>query len=118
MARADVRKKAASSSAAAGAGTPASAPAEPPIAFEAALAQLEEVVDRLEGGELDLEVALASFEQGVRLTRQCAEQLDTAERRIEVLMKEGDGLMVRPFEGGPADDLVAGDAPDSESGED
>ena len=42
-------------------------------------------VDRLEGGELELEAALASFEQGVALTRRCAQQLEAAEERIELL---------------------------------
>ena len=76
-----------------------------PVAFEAALERLETVVDRLESGDLELESALASFEEGVRLTKQCAEQLDAAERRIEVLMKEGDAWVARPFEaeGGPDD---------------
>lgn len=124
MARADVRKKAASSSAAAasaGDGAPASAGSganEAPIAFEAALAKLEEVVDRLEGGELELEVALTSFEEGVRLTRQCADQLDTAERRIDVLMKEGDGWVERSFEGDPGDEPDGEHAADDDSGED
>jgi exodeoxyribonuclease VII small subunit len=67
------------------------------LSFEAALARLEEVVDRLEGGELELEAALASFEEGVRLTRHCAEQLGAAERRIEVLLQEGNEWVARPF---------------------
>jgi exodeoxyribonuclease VII small subunit len=70
----------------------------PPASFEAALERLETVVDRLESGDLELEAALTSFEEGVRLTRQCAEQLDAAERRIEVLMKEGDAWVARPFD--------------------
>jgi exodeoxyribonuclease VII small subunit len=86
-----------------------------PIAFEAALERLETVVDRLESGDLELESALTSFEEGVRLTKQCAEQLDAAERRIEVLMKEGDAWVARPFDAaGEADDEPAPDAPDEE----
>jgi len=69
------------------------------LSFEAALQRLEGVVDRLEGGDLELEAALASFEEGVRLTRRCAEELDSAERRVEVLMKEGAEWVARPFEG-------------------
>jgi len=68
-----------------------------PLAFEAAMARLEAVVDRLEGGELELEAALASFEEGVRLTRHCAEQLDAAERRIELLLQDGEDWVARPF---------------------
>jgi len=82
----------------------ASAPAEPAgepggePAFEAALDELEALVDRLEDGDLALEQALATFERGVALSRRCAELLDRAERRIEVLVREGDGVAVAPFE--------------------
>ena len=75
------------------------------LSFEATLARLEQVVDRLEGGDLELEAALASFEEGVRLTRHCAQQLEAAERRIEILLEEGDALVTRPFD----DDDANGD---------
>jgi exodeoxyribonuclease VII small subunit len=67
------------------------------LGFEAALARLEGVVARLESGELPLEAALAAFEEGVALTRHCAEQLARAERRIEVLVHEGGRLVERPY---------------------
>ncbi|HEY5659100.1 MAG TPA: exodeoxyribonuclease VII small subunit [Myxococcota bacterium] len=66
--------------------------------FETALSQLEEIVDRLEEGDLELEAALAAFEQGVALSRRCAEQLARAERRIEVLIREGENWQAQPFE--------------------
>jgi exodeoxyribonuclease VII small subunit len=66
--------------------------------FEASLDGLEAIVDRLEAGDLPLEEALAAFEAGVALTRRCAEQLGAAERRIEVLVKEGANWVERPFE--------------------
>jgi exodeoxyribonuclease VII small subunit len=66
--------------------------------FEASLDDLEGIVDRLEAGELPLEEALAAFEAGVALTRRCAEQLEAAERRIEVLVKAGGNWVERPFE--------------------
>ena len=65
--------------------------------FEAALARLEALVDRLEQGDLELEAALAAFEEGVALARRCATQLGDAERRIEVLMREGGGWVTRPL---------------------
>jgi len=68
------------------------------LSFERALERLEDVVERLEGGELPLEEALAAFEEGVQLSRRCAEQLTVAERRIEVLVEQGDGVEVRPFD--------------------
>jgi len=66
--------------------------------FETALEQLEAIVDRLEQGDLDLEDALRAFEAGVGLTRRCAKQLSDAERRIEVLVREGERWVARPFE--------------------
>jgi exodeoxyribonuclease VII small subunit len=68
------------------------------LGFEAALARLETIVDRLEQGDLELEQALAAFEEGVALTRRCAGQLEDAERRIEVLVREGEKWIARPFE--------------------
>jgi exodeoxyribonuclease VII small subunit len=66
--------------------------------FEWSLEKLESIVDRLEEGDLPLETALAVFEEGVALTRRCAEQLGAAERRIELLVREGASWGVRPFE--------------------
>ena len=65
--------------------------------FEEALQRLEAIVDRLEEGDLELEAALAAFEDGVSLTRRCAGQLEDAERRIEVLVREGEKWIARPF---------------------
>lgn len=74
------------------------------LPFEAALERLEEIVQRLEAGDLPLEEALAAFEEGVGLSRRCAQQLDAAERRIEVLLEEGGELRARPFAGGDEGD--------------
>jgi exodeoxyribonuclease VII small subunit len=68
------------------------------LGFEDALARLETIVDRLEQGDLELEQALAAFEEGVALTRRCAGRLEDAERRIEVLVREGEKWIARPFE--------------------
>lgn len=59
--------------------------------FEASLNELERIVKQLEDGDLPLEESLKLFEDGVRLSRECRERLTSAERRIEVLMKEADG---------------------------
>jgi exodeoxyribonuclease VII small subunit len=56
--------------------------------FEASLQELEKIVRRLEDGDLPLEYSLRLFEDGVRLSRQCQERLDQAERRIEVLLQD------------------------------
>lgn len=59
--------------------------------FEASLKELEKIVRGLEEGDLSLEESLKLFEDGVRLSRECQERLNQAERRIEVLLKDGDG---------------------------
>ena len=59
--------------------------------FEAALDKLEEIVKKLEGGDLSLDDSLEIFEEGVRLARICNARLEAAERRIEVLMKDEKG---------------------------
>jgi exodeoxyribonuclease VII small subunit len=59
--------------------------------FEASLQELEKIVRRLEDGDLPLEESLKLFEKGVRLSRECQERLNQAERRIEVLLKDEDG---------------------------
>ena len=81
-----------------GAASPASDSENLP--FEASLEKLEKIVDRLEAGEVELEEALAAFEEGVRLARRCSEQLERAERRVEILVQEGREVVARPFEDG------------------
>lgn len=100
----------------------AAGPAAP--SFEAALAELEAVVGRLESGDLPLEQALEAFESGVKLSRQCTATLDAAERRIEILMADrgGAGVRVEAFGAGRRDaqtaDSDAGtNGPDAEDGE-
>jgi exodeoxyribonuclease VII small subunit len=61
--------------------------------FEAAIAELESVVKKLEEGDLALEQSLALYERGVQLSRFCHARLEDAERRIEILSERGD---VRP----------------------
>ena len=57
--------------------------ASPP--FEQSLAELEDIVAQLEGGELGLDDALEQYEQGVTRLKQCHQQLERAEQRIELL---------------------------------
>lgn len=67
--------------------------------FETSLAELEDIVAKLEDGDLPLEKSLELFEKGIKLSRECRERLTSAERRIEILMKEADGsLSTREFE--------------------
>jgi exodeoxyribonuclease VII small subunit len=72
---------------------------EQPKSFEASLEALEEIVHQLESGDLPLEKSLELFEDGIRLSRQCQERLNQAERRIEVLLRDNQGRpVVSPFE--------------------
>jgi len=58
--------------------------------FEAAIAELDAVVRKLEDGDLTLESSLALYERGVQLSRYCHARLDEADRRIEVLNERGE----------------------------
>ncbi|MBN1255570.1 MAG: exodeoxyribonuclease VII small subunit [Deltaproteobacteria bacterium] len=67
--------------------------------FEESLQELEEIVNRLEEGDLPLEEALKLFEEGVRLSRSCHTKLDEAQKRVEIVFKDESGKMTtRPFE--------------------
>jgi len=59
--------------------------------FETALSELEQIVAKLETGDLPLEASLELFEKGIKLSRECRERLSKAERRIEILMKDANG---------------------------
>lgn len=65
--------------------------AEKKQTFETSLADLEKIVRRLEDGDLALEESLKLFEDGVKLSRECQERLNRAERRIEVLIRDENG---------------------------
>lgn len=64
---------------------------EQPVNLEEALAELEQLVEQLETGELPLETAMKKFEDGVRLTRVCQAALKDAEQRVQMLLKNADG---------------------------
>jgi exodeoxyribonuclease VII small subunit len=58
--------------------------------FEAAIAELESIVKKLEEGDMPLEQSLALYERGVQLSRFCHGRLEEAERRIDVLTDRGE----------------------------
>jgi exodeoxyribonuclease VII small subunit len=58
--------------------------------FEAAIAELESIVKKLEEGDIALEQSLALYERGVQLSRFCHARLEEAERRIEILNERGE----------------------------
>ena len=68
------------------------------LTFEQALKRLEEIVEALETEDLDLNKSLQFFEEGVSLSRHCNQQLQAAEKRIDVLLTKADGpLAAEPF---------------------
>lgn len=69
-----------------------------PLDFEQSLADLQALVERLEGGELSLEDSLTAFEQGIRLTRDCQAALTQAEQKVQILMERDGELEEAPFE--------------------
>jgi exodeoxyribonuclease VII small subunit len=71
----------------------ASAAAVADLPFDAALAQLAEVVGRLESGGLPLETSIALYERGVALHARCARLLDDAELRVQRLVEEAGGAL-------------------------
>jgi len=89
----------------------------PDLDFEKALADLERVVDELEKGGLSLNESLARFERGVRLSRFLRNELDKAEKKIEILLKDDKGgvhpesFSLEEAEGGESPATKAGTAP-------
>ena len=84
-----------------------------PANFETQLASLERIVRELERGDLPLERSLELFEEGVRLSRECQERLNEAERRIEVLLRGPDGAgLVAPFGAAELDEEAGGGGDD------
>jgi exodeoxyribonuclease VII small subunit len=68
--------------------------------FETSLSTLERIVAQLESGDLPLERSLELFEEGIGLVRDCQSQLQDAERKVELLLRERGEIKVVPFENG------------------
>lgn len=67
--------------------------------FEESLEKLEEIVRRMEAGEMTLEESLKAFEEGIKLSRLCMKKLDEADRRVELLLREEGEFATKPFVG-------------------
>jgi exodeoxyribonuclease VII small subunit len=61
------------------------------IKFEDALKKLEKIVEELEGGDLSLDEALKKYQEGIELSRACAQRLESAKKKIDVLVKNKKG---------------------------
>ncbi len=78
-----------------GSGTALSPVAVSGLDFEAALAELEALVGRMEEGEMTLEQSLSDFERGIALTRTCQQALTAAEQKVSLLVdKDGETALV------------------------
>lgn len=69
-------------------------PADNPASFESAMAELAQLVARMEAGELALEASVAAYARGSELVRYCAAQLEKVEQQVSVL----DGELLKPFQ--------------------
>lgn len=66
--------------------------------FEQALVELEQLVDKMEAGDLKLEQALEHFERGIKLSRQCQQALEQAEQKVQELTLQQGELVTREIE--------------------
>ena len=88
--------------------------------FEKALEELEGIVQKLEEGDFKLNESLKLFEKGVKLARFLREELEKAERKIEILLKDEKGeVKSKPFDFKPTEETQGneGSEEDPESGE-
>ena len=70
--------------------------AEKEIKFEQSLKRLEDIVSKLEGGDMDLEESMKLFEEGMGTVKTLQKKLDEAEKKIEKLVKDGQSLKTAP----------------------
>ena len=66
--------------------------------FETSLQRLEQIVDELEKGNVPLEQALKLFEEGLELSTSCRRELEDAEGKVEILLKQNGKLQPEPYE--------------------
>ncbi len=67
------------------------------LTFEEAMKQLEVVAEELEKRDLNLDESVNKFEEGMKLAKQCKESLEEAEKRITILLKDGDTVREENF---------------------
>ena len=66
--------------------------------FEECLQRLEEIVEQLEKGDIPLEQSLALFEEGMKLSQSCRSELEAAEGKVEILLRQNGKLQPQPFD--------------------
>ncbi|MDG1205112.1 MAG: exodeoxyribonuclease VII small subunit [Pseudomonadales bacterium] len=72
-------------------------PAKKSFPFEESLARLESLVEKMESGDLSLEDSLKTFEEGIKLTRECQQALKTAEQKVNLLIEQNGAVDSQPF---------------------
>ncbi|MDA9049519.1 exodeoxyribonuclease VII small subunit [Pseudomonadales bacterium] len=72
--------------------------------FEQSLVKLENLVEKMEAGELTLEDSLTTFEEGIRLTRECQQALNQAEQKVKILIEQNGQVTSQDFDTGPVGD--------------
>ena len=63
------------------------------VKFEDALRGLEDIVERLEKGDLSLDETMSEYENGIKLYKQCVALLENAEKKIQILVKDENGIL-------------------------
>ena len=66
--------------------------------FEEALKKLENIVSKLEEGDMSLEESLSKYEEGIKLSKICSRQLEAAKSKVELLMKSGSKFDIKTFD--------------------
>ena len=69
--------------------------------FETALGELEQIVERMEQGDITLEESLREFENGIKLTRACQKALSEAEQKVQILLAQNENAQLEPFDNEP-----------------
>lgn len=68
------------------------------LKFEEAMKELEDIANDLEKGDLSLEESVAKFEEGMKLSKECSDMIEKAEKKITILLKKDDKIVEENFE--------------------
>jgi exodeoxyribonuclease VII small subunit len=67
------------------------------VNFESALKRLEEIVEKMENGDAELDKSLELYEEGIRLVKICSSKLEEAKKKVQILAKDGDKMKLEQF---------------------
>ena len=68
------------------------------LSFEESIEKLEDIANKLESGELDLDSSLKIFEEGIKISNNCSKMLEKAEKKITILLEDGKKITEENFE--------------------